>query len=107
MNFFHWLFILGMSINGSVQIYLGLLSTRVYIKLDADYLTIKWDNKVRREIVSLHMIDYVILNDWNFELKLSDGQSKKFSCGSLKYNQVIDVKAYLEENFSKKIKYGE
>ncbi len=106
-NWFYWFYVFTMLLNGSMQLFLGLMATRVYLQKNGDHLKIKWDNKVRRQIIPLHTIDRVIFNEWNFKLKLNDGQLKKFNCSNLKYKQVKDVKAFLEEHFSKKIKWGE
>ena len=105
-SWFYWFYVFTMFLNGSMQLYLGLTATRVYIQMNIDHLKIKWDNKIRQQIILLRMIDHVIFNEWNFELKLSDGQLKKFNCSNLKYKQVKDVKAFLEENISDKIKGG-
>ncbi|MCJ7813254.1 hypothetical protein MUP95_08080 [bacterium] len=92
---------------GIFFLFYGFMSTSLYLKLNMDDLIIKWDNKLKRQVIQIKEIDSIILNDWNFELKLNNGLSKKFSCGNLKYKQVKDVKAFLEEHFSEKIKYRE
>ncbi len=98
-----WVFIIFYFTYGIFFLFYGFMKLRIYLKMDIDHLTIKWENKIGRQIIPVSKIDRIVLNDSILELKLKDGISKKFSFINIQYKNVQNLKAFLNEHFSDKI----
>ena len=98
-----WLSVFFNALNGISVIYLGLRDTLLFVKRDVDRLIVKWNNGISRKIIPIDRIDRFVLNDGNFELKLNNGTSMKFSCGNLGIQALQNLRVFLKKNFLGKI----